>query len=162
MKRLIFGDTGIGKSYTYVTPIINNGNILLITPNGINSELKYLGDLCVSIKNISIKEILNSHGNYGIVFKWDTDTLIELITNIEHSALNKNTDFTVIFTNFMCMINNLKNFEICYLITRLNNWKCNLLIEHTCSSELQGIHELELKNPCWDNWELIPVIQRLY
>lgn len=163
MKKIIYGKAGYGKSFTYIAPVLrDNNNVLLITPNGIDDELKYM-KYPAEINPILINGIEQiSTGKYGICMdrnSYPVDDFLKLVTRIGKSELSKRKDYTIIFTNTSHFLIGTK---ICDVINNLNTWNCDILFEHTCRSSEECINDLCLNDSCWDEWDNLPVLKKLY
>ncbi len=159
MKKLFYGRTGRGKSRVYVAPIIiESPNVLLITSNiSVADEEKYMG-LGSVLKQVDDLDGIQA-GKFGILAEpVGENKFNELLDRLEANGISENPDFTIVFINttvhfpFYCE----ENF-----INRLNGWKCNIVIEHTCHSKEEGEMELKLKDDCWSGWECVPVFEKL-
>jgi hypothetical protein len=162
MKKIIFGRTGYGKSYSLIRPIFRKSNhITIITPNNIDDEMKYMG-ITSELKKINLNNLSQvPTGKYGIEVHCtgDKTEILNIFKQIEASGLSKKKDFTLVLPGFMLILGGTNILEA---IHRFNKWECEMIIEHTCENIEDGMNELNLNNSCWNEWDLSPVFQRLF
>lgn len=166
MRKVIYGKTGYGKSYTYIAPILKeNNDTLMITPNiSINNELKWMNLSENVLKEIKINDISNvKSGKYGVLTTLHgSDVAIDIILDkIEESGLSDNKSFTVVFINLIMYIYS-SDSRLLEFMNRINRWSCNVVFEHTCSSLQAANNELKLNCRYWRGWTQIPVFEKLY
>lgn len=158
MKRIVFGPTGYGKSYTYVKPVIEQSNkILLITPNGIKNELRYMGineDILLpfDVKNQSSKMYIDYRMPQAL--RKDTESE-DIIRQIEDSGITDDEEMIIIMINLFYLLNDS------HAVDRITRWNCRVMVEYTCTkNDVQSGELTHLLSK--SEWKTVPVFEPLY
>lgn len=147
MKKIIYGETGTGKSYGPVADYIrNNTNIIIVTPFDINEQLSY----AKLDKEIFEKNVIKIYDYSEILYVKQDKAFKNLLISKEFQVLANNTDNTVIIWSGFVYALNEKN--VVHLLSGLN---CNVLIEYCCSQRNIEYGELSLYfqlKTTWNMW----------
>lgn len=159
MKLIIYGNTGYGKSYTYIAPIIKEkNNLILITSNSLESELKYMG-LNKDIIDIgSINDKTKEFGKIAITFDnvpdcQKSEALVSTLNMLEMDNITNEQKVTIILIGFINEMNDR------HFVKRIENWKSNVVVEYCCGKKDIQYGELKyiLEHSC--EWDKISVFE---
>lgn len=159
MKKIIYGNTGYGKSYTYIAPIIKEkNNLILITSNDLKSELEFMG-LNKDIIDIgSVNDKTKEFGKIAITFEGvpeclHSEALVNMLNMLENNNTTNDEKVTIILIGFMKEMNDR------HFVERIENWKANVVVEYCCMKDDVQRGELDyiLEKSC--KWDKISVFE---
>lgn len=147
MKRIIYGETGTGKSYELIADYIrNNTNIIIVTPFDINDQLSY----AKLDKEIFEKNVVKIYDFSETPHAKQDEEFKNLLVSEEFQELANNENNTVIIWGGFIHAVNEEN--VVHLLSGMN---CNVLIEYCCSQRDVEYGELSLyfkQNTTWNMW----------
>lgn len=148
MKKIIYGETGTGKSYGPVAEYIrNHEGLIVISPVNIDIQLHYAN----LERDVFEKNTIAVYNLGDIPTAMQDDEFVKLINSEEMQSLSKNEDYTIlIWGGFMYALNDPE------VERTLKEMNCNVLIEYCCSQMvIERKEELAPYLKHCQTWELV-------
>lgn len=158
MKIIFYGNTGLGKSYNLIAPIIKDAKkILYITQNGVVSECNYMGLDKNIFEVVPIGDKITSNRSAVDLFEIPHVEIEKVLLKVFEMIADivREPEYTIIFSGFHSFVN---KYEYIHLVTE---WRANVVIEYTCSKNDIEHGELGYIRKS-DRWVCVPVFTPLY
>ena len=154
MKQIFYGPAGYGKSHLILHGLIQKGNLVIITTNGIQLELDTVGLQDVDIKTIPVSvekgsEKSSSHISIEVkgVYEKSRDNIIgfdlltipteyegmamdEILDWLEKTGISNSHNHTIVFINIP------KEIKIPSFIDRIEKWNSDVVIDQMINERL--------------------------
>lgn len=158
MKIIFYGNTGFGKSYNLISPIIKDAKkIVYITKNGVVGECNYMGLDKDIFEIVPIGGTIVSNKCAVDLFEIPCVEIEKVLQKVFEMLADvvRDSEYTIIFSGFQLFVNEV---EYIRLVTK---WEANVVIEYTCSKNDIERGELEYIRKS-DRWTCVPVFAPLY